>query len=207
MTSRSGDDFPFSYTSTGDCYAIGIVLPVVTIVITGLRLYTRRGIQHTSLGADDWLIVGGLIALIATGICFVYGMSDASRCALPAPTYPLYSSCNGCNGEANTSTSTRSYRRDGAIVHRSRIRATGKGTQQIARQARAYYLDTISIPNHHDAGIRLHEDEYRSLLSSSFFCQHEGCFRHHHHHLSGSRAVDASLHPPHHLSMWHSCLG
>lgn len=62
MTSRSGDDFPFPYASTGDCYAIGIVLPAVAIVITGLRLYTRR-IQHAALGVDDWLIVGGLVRL------------------------------------------------------------------------------------------------------------------------------------------------
>jgi hypothetical protein len=62
MTSRSGDDFPFPYASTADCYAIGIALPAVALVVTGLRLYTRR-IQHASLGLDDWLIVAGLVGL------------------------------------------------------------------------------------------------------------------------------------------------
>ena len=63
MTSHSGDDFPFPYASTGDCYAIGIALPAVAIVITSLRLYTRR-IQRASLGLDDWLIVGGLVSAV-----------------------------------------------------------------------------------------------------------------------------------------------
>ena len=63
MTSRSGDDFPFPYASTGDCYAIGIALPAVALLITGLRLYTRRT-QHAALGADDWLIIGGLVRFL-----------------------------------------------------------------------------------------------------------------------------------------------
>jgi len=61
MTSRSGDGFPLPYASTGDCYAIGIALPVVGLVITGLRVYARR-LQRASLGLDDWLIVGGLVS-------------------------------------------------------------------------------------------------------------------------------------------------
>lgn len=86
MTSRSGDDFPFPYASTGDCYAIGIALPAVAIVITGLRLYTRR-VQHASLGVDDWLIVGGLVSLVAMGICFIYGASTGAM-GQPTPAPP-----------------------------------------------------------------------------------------------------------------------
>ncbi|KAF2819252.1 hypothetical protein CC86DRAFT_460678 [Ophiobolus disseminans] len=85
MTSRSGDDFPFPYASTADCYAIGIALPAVAIVIAGLRLYTRRIIQRAQLGLDDWLTVGGLVAVIAMGICFVYG---AATGAMGKPTPP-----------------------------------------------------------------------------------------------------------------------
>ncbi|KAL5118938.1 hypothetical protein ACEQ8H_003067 [Pleosporales sp. CAS-2024a] len=84
MTSRSHDDFPFPYASTGDCYAIGIALPVVAIAITALRVYTRR-VQQAALGLDDWLIVAGLVAIVAMGICFVYG---ASTGAMGQPTPP-----------------------------------------------------------------------------------------------------------------------
>ncbi|KAF2115243.1 hypothetical protein BDV96DRAFT_646257 [Lophiotrema nucula] len=84
MTSRSGDDFPFPYASTGDCYAIGIALPAVAMVVVGLRMYTRRT-QRAALGADDWLIVGGLVSIIAMGICFIYG---AATGAMGQPTPP-----------------------------------------------------------------------------------------------------------------------
>jgi hypothetical protein len=60
MTSRSGDDFPFPYASTADCYAIGTVLPAIALVVMGLRMHTHR-LQQAALGPDDWLIVGGLV--------------------------------------------------------------------------------------------------------------------------------------------------
>jgi hypothetical protein len=65
MTSRSGDDFPFPYASTADCYAIGTVLPATALLITGLRIYARR-LQRSAIGAigaDDWLIIIGLVSL------------------------------------------------------------------------------------------------------------------------------------------------
>ncbi|KAF1949906.1 hypothetical protein CC80DRAFT_554808 [Byssothecium circinans] len=72
MTSRSGDDFPFPYASTADCYAIGTVLPAAALIVTSLRIYARC-IQGADIGPDDWLIISGLVALIAMGICFIYG--------------------------------------------------------------------------------------------------------------------------------------
>jgi hypothetical protein len=62
MTSRIRDDFPFPYAGTADCYAIGTVLPALAIVVTGMRIHTRR-LQRVGLGLDDWLITGGLVRL------------------------------------------------------------------------------------------------------------------------------------------------
>jgi hypothetical protein len=65
--------------------SMGIAMPVVCILMVALRLATRR-IQNIRLGSDDWLIIAGLWAVIAMGICFIYG---AVKKVTGYPTPPL----------------------------------------------------------------------------------------------------------------------
>jgi hypothetical protein len=71
MTSSGGDDFPFPYASTADCYAIGTVLLTAALLVTGLRVYARRQ-QHQAIGPDDWLNVAGLVSRLGSTVPYYH---------------------------------------------------------------------------------------------------------------------------------------
>ena len=54
--------FTFKYNDAGQVRSIGSAIPVVCIVIVGLRFLTRI-LQRTRLGLDDWLSLGGLVGI------------------------------------------------------------------------------------------------------------------------------------------------
>lgn len=81
-----------------------------------------------------------------------------------------------------------------------RIRATPRAIADLA--------DTISLPNLHDAGLWLHQDEHRSLLPSPVRHRQEEHLQHcHYGDPSCPRPMVADIHPLDHLSMRFPYLG
>ncbi|CAD6593849.1 MAG: hypothetical protein ASARMPREDX12_007700 [Alectoria sarmentosa] len=74
--------FTFKYNNAEQVLAIGTAIPAVCIFITGLRFITRA-LQNAKFGLDDWLSLGGLIAVLGMGACLIDG---AVRNSLGYPT-------------------------------------------------------------------------------------------------------------------------
>jgi hypothetical protein len=69
-------------------------------------------------------------------------------------------------------------------------------------EAIASPLDTISIPNLHDAGVLLYQNEYRSLLPSPVRCRQKKHLRQcDSSNSSDTRFMVVGLYSPHYLSM------
>jgi len=64
--------FPFRFVTPGEVFAVGLVLPIVCIGLTGMRFHVRR-IQKQKLGADDWLAVLGTVMITGMGAIFIVG--------------------------------------------------------------------------------------------------------------------------------------
>lgn len=78
-----------SQLSVPELVSAGAVFPVLTIVFTGLRVYSRR-LQQACLGVDDWLIfpaaVRAYACIFPTCMLFHVGsgtatVSDLTRCS------------------------------------------------------------------------------------------------------------------------------
>jgi hypothetical protein len=54
--------------------AIGAVMIVLSVIVVGLRFYTRFSLK-TGFGWDDWSILISLSSLLAAGVCVLTGMS------------------------------------------------------------------------------------------------------------------------------------
>ena len=52
---------PFGFVTPGEILAAGIVLPVLGILLVGLRFYTRI-LQKSFIGIDDWLTLPALVS-------------------------------------------------------------------------------------------------------------------------------------------------
>jgi len=70
--------------STHEVIALSVALPIISIIIVALRFLTRR-MQNVKLGIDDWLIVNGLVFLVAMAICMLIGTRNG---AMGSPTPP-----------------------------------------------------------------------------------------------------------------------
>ncbi|CAF9913784.1 MAG: hypothetical protein HETSPECPRED_001659, partial [Heterodermia speciosa] len=86
MASSTASIFTFKYVDAAQTIAIATALPIVSIAVVALRFYARVR-QSVGYGADDWLILGGLICLIGMGACLIDG---AARKAMgyPSPAPP-----------------------------------------------------------------------------------------------------------------------
>ncbi|KAI1210112.1 uncharacterized protein F4807DRAFT_459946 [Annulohypoxylon truncatum] len=63
---------PYKFTTPNDVLSVGISLPIICIVLLGLRFYARR--HHGAyIGIDDWLIALGVLMITAIGACMVAG--------------------------------------------------------------------------------------------------------------------------------------
>lgn len=51
----------FAYQTPGQIISAGIVLPIVGIIVTGLRFWARNAQQKGAQGIDDWLMVPILV--------------------------------------------------------------------------------------------------------------------------------------------------
>lgn len=51
------------YANPASTYTVSILLPILGIIIVGLRVYTRV-LQRMSLGIDDWLVVPALVRTV-----------------------------------------------------------------------------------------------------------------------------------------------
>lgn len=65
-------ELPFHLVTPRQVLAAGFTLPLVCILVVGLRFYTRRT-QKSRLGVDDWLIALGAIMLVGMGACLIVG--------------------------------------------------------------------------------------------------------------------------------------
>ncbi|KAI9648976.1 hypothetical protein NHQ30_001542 [Ciborinia camelliae] len=79
-------NFTFKYVDRKEVISLGVALPIVCIVIVGLRFFTRH-LQNTKKDTDDWLILSGLIWLIGMGICLVIGGHNGAF-GSPTPAAP-----------------------------------------------------------------------------------------------------------------------
>ena len=59
---------PFTYATPGQITAAAAVLPAVSIVVVGLRLYVRTK-QKAHVGADDWFNIIALVSPLLLGTC------------------------------------------------------------------------------------------------------------------------------------------
>ena len=65
---------------------IGVALPAIAALTVGLRFYTRHIFKERSLLHDDWLVLLGLLLVIAMAIIQIYGKTQFS-----SPTYTMNS--------------------------------------------------------------------------------------------------------------------
>lgn len=54
---------PFTFVKPGEVLASGVCIPLVSLLMVALRIYTRKG-QKQVLKADDWLIIPAFVRLI-----------------------------------------------------------------------------------------------------------------------------------------------
>jgi hypothetical protein len=56
----TSDPYFVPYVFHNSVLALGITMPIVCMLLVGLRMYVRR-YQKAGLGADDWLAFGTLV--------------------------------------------------------------------------------------------------------------------------------------------------
>ena len=62
------DIFTFPFTDAHQVISIGVALPVICILVVGLRFLTRL-LQKVRVGLDDWLSLGGLVSPPCSSAC------------------------------------------------------------------------------------------------------------------------------------------
>ena len=61
--------FTFQFVGPGEILALGIALPLTSILIVALRFWVRR-VQQVHTGIDDWLSLAGLVRFPRDGSIF-----------------------------------------------------------------------------------------------------------------------------------------
>ena len=60
MTLFTTTELSVPYASPEGIYVAAILLPIIDLILVGLRMYART-LQRTSIGVDDWLMVPALV--------------------------------------------------------------------------------------------------------------------------------------------------
>ncbi|KAH5466254.1 hypothetical protein HBI55_245860 [Parastagonospora nodorum] len=63
---------PFDFLSPGEVLALGIAMPLVCVVVSALRIYTRR-VQRQDMKLDDWLIIPCTVLTCGMGAGLISG--------------------------------------------------------------------------------------------------------------------------------------
>ena len=69
MTSIKTTELFVPYAAPGGTYTVSILLPVLGMLLVGLRIYTRI-LQRMPLGIDDWLMFPALVCSIPSYLYF-----------------------------------------------------------------------------------------------------------------------------------------
>ncbi|KAI9646006.1 hypothetical protein NHQ30_005444 [Ciborinia camelliae] len=82
----SANELAIAFVGPGEVISAGIILPIIGIIVVGLRFWLRS-YQKVKVGPDDYTILLALIFVIGMGICLIYGAAKHSL-GYPTPQLP-----------------------------------------------------------------------------------------------------------------------